>query len=91
MGKLIIDQYTYAHFAIGVTIFFMGVKLRTWIIMHLLFELLSNTNEGINFIEKYTKFWTGGKTKQDSLINSMTDSLAAFLGWLSAYYINEFF
>ena len=35
---LFIDQYSYLHFASGIIAYFWGVKLKLWIILHVLYE-----------------------------------------------------
>ena len=52
MGKYIFDQFTFLHFSVGVIIYFWGINLSTWVIIHTLFEILENTNYGMFFINK---------------------------------------
>ena len=88
MGKLLFDQYTYLHFAVGIIAYFWGIKLLGWIFIHLSFEIIENTQYGINFINNYLYFWPGGKPKPDTIINIVGDNVGALLGWLSAYYLD---
>ena len=89
MGNRTFDQYTYLHFAVGVIVYFWNISLFNWIVLHSIFELLENTQLGIHVINKYVVFWPGGKPKSDTIINSTGDTLAAILGWLSAYYLDQ--
>ena len=69
MGNKLIDQYSYLHFSVGVIFYFWGFTLRNWIIIQILFEILENTNIGIQLINK-TNIWPGGgKIKSDYTIN----------------------
>jgi hypothetical protein len=89
MGHLYFDQYTYLHFAVGIVVYFWNISLLNWFILHTIFEILENTQMGINIINKYIVFWPGGKPKSDSIINSVGDTFGAILGWLSAYYLDK--
>ncbi len=89
MGKSIIDQYTYLHFATGIMSYFWGVSFVHLIILHTLFEIIENTAIGIKFINKYFTFWPGGKAYPDNIINRVGDTLGAIVGWGSAYYLDK--
>ena len=43
MGKNIIDQYSYLHFAVGIILFYWDIDLITAIILHTIFEIVENT------------------------------------------------
>ena len=90
MGKRNLDQFTYLHFASGIIAYFWGVSLSTWMIFHFAFEMAENTGMGMMVINKYLKFWPGGKPHADSLVNIVGDNIDAALGWMSAYYLDEF-
>ena len=89
MGNKLLDQYSYLHFCVGVIAYFWNIKIGTWIILHLLFEISENTQFGMNIINKYITFWPGGKPKADSITNIIGDNIAAYLGWYSAYLIDN--
>ena len=89
MGKKLLDQYSYLHFAVGIVIYFWGINLKNWFILHVIFEIVENSNLGMNLINNYIKFWPGGKPKSDSLLNMTGDTIAGMLGWISAYYIDN--
>jgi len=89
MGKQLFDQYTYLHFAVGIVVYFWNISLTSWIILHIIFELLENTHMGINIIQKYIPLWPGGKIKPDSTINMIGDIFGGIIGWISAYYLDN--
>ena len=89
MGLLVFDQYTYLHFASGIMSYYWGLSLTTWMVIHLLFELIENSQPGINLINTYLFFWPGGKPKADSKMNIVGDNIGAFLGWYSAYLLDK--
>jgi hypothetical protein len=89
MGYQYFDKYTYLHFAVGVVVYFWNISLPNWIILHTIFEILENTQMGMNIINQYIVFWPGGKQHSDSNVNIVGDTLGATLGWLSAYYLNK--
>lgn len=81
MGKLLFDQYTYLHFAVGIVLYFWNVSLKKVIIYHSLFEFLENTELGIDFINNYFLIWPGGKPERNYLLNSIGDTIGIILGW----------
>jgi len=81
MGLYPIDQYTLLHFAVGIVIYFFGMSLRTWVILHTVFEILENTHPGILTLRRLY-FWPGGKSEADTIINSAVDTIASMLGWM---------
>lgn len=85
MGLNFIDQYSYLHFASGIIAYFFDISLLYWLIIHTVFEIMENTENGIFIINKYLTFWPGGKPYKDSFINSVGDTLFSILGWYSAY------
>jgi hypothetical protein len=88
MGARLFDKYTYLHFGTGIVIYYWGVSLMWWLLLHTLFELVENTPQGVHFIDNYLKIWPGGKLKPDTFTNSLGDTIGAILGWLSAHYVN---
>jgi hypothetical protein len=89
MGKYIIDQYSLLHFASGIIAYFWNISLTNWIIIHVLFEYLENTDTGMNIINKI-KLWPGGKPHPDSYINSLFDNIFSILGWIVSYYADKY-
>lgn len=85
MGQQLFDQYTYLHFCVGVVVYFWGVKLSHWIVLHVMFELVENSTSGMHFINNYLPFWPGKKPAADRPINILGDNIGAIAGWLSAY------
>lgn len=88
MGKFLFDQYSSLHFASGIIAYFWGIKFYNWILFHLLFEIIENTELGISIINKYITFWPGGKPCADSISNIIGDNISAYLGWIFAYYLD---
>jgi len=90
MGQNIFDQYTYLHFSVGIIMYFLGFSLIWTIILHIIFEFVENTTEGIDFINKYLLwFWPGGKDVPDSCLNSVGDTIGIITGWITAKYLDD--
>lgn len=89
MGNYLFDQYTYLHFSVGIIFYFWGINFNVSLIIHTLFEIIENTQFGINLINKYLFFWPGGKPKSDSIKNIIGDTIGFIIGWLSAYYLDK--
>lgn len=90
MGEKFMDQYSLLHFAVGIVVYFWGISITIWIIIHMIFEWVENTPYGMMVINKYLKGnWTGGKNYSDSLINIIGDNIFAGIGWAVAYYIDQ--
>ena len=90
MGYQLFDKYTYLHFAMGIVAYFWNISLPNWLILHTIFEIVENTQMGMNIINNYIVLWPGGKQNSDSIINIVGDTLGAALGWLSAYYFSRY-
>ena len=88
MGIHFLDQYTYLHFAVGIIVYFWNISLLNLFILHVIFEMLENTQMGIYVINKLL-FWPGGKSKPDTIINSIGDTTGSLIGWISAYYLDN--
>jgi hypothetical protein len=86
---LFIDQYSYLHFASGIIAYFWGIKLKLWVILHILYEIIENLDIMIYMINEYITIWPGEKTGPDPLINRIGDILFGILGWLSSYYLDK--
>lgn len=91
MGKNIFDQYSLLHFATGIIFYFWGFSLKAWFLLHLFFEIIENTPQGINFINNYFNgIWPGGKPYSDNFINIVSDNIFAVLGWIFAYLVDYY-
>ena len=90
MGNKFIDQYSLLHFAVGIVVYFWDISLLSWFVLHTIFELIENTQQGIYFINNYITWWQGGKPRPDSIINSIGDTIFSLLGWVIAYYTDQF-
>ena len=80
MGKELVDRYTLLHFATGVVAYHWGVSEKVFLGVHVTFEVLENTAEGMRLINRFP-YWPGGKTHADSFINMVGDTLGAWAGW----------
>ena len=90
MGNRLFDQYTYLHFASGIIAYFWGLRLKTLIILHVIFEIIENTQTAMALINKYIYIFSPmRKNYPDSLINMVGDTIGAIIGWLSAYYLDK--
>ncbi len=90
MGTQFADQYTLLHFAVGITAYFWNISLPLFLVIHTAFELIENTSQGMNIINRYFTLWPGGKPNPDTLINQIGDTTGALLGWISAYILDTF-
>ena len=90
MGNKFIDQYSLLHFAVGIVVYFWDISLLSWFVLHTIFELIENTQQGIYFINNYITWWPGEKPRPDSIINSIGDTIFSLLGWVIAYYTDQF-
>ena len=86
---MFVDQYSYLHFATGIIMYFWGVRLWIWILIHVLYEIFENLEEVVYIINKYITIWPGGKCMADTQINRIGDVVFGTLGWLSASYIDN--
>ena len=94
MGKAMLDQYSLLHAAVGVISYFWGLPLWLTVVGHVLFELLENTQTGMNIINGLRigghALWPGGKPFADSAVNSVGDTMATLAGWLLAAWLDDF-
>jgi len=86
MGFKFTDRYSLLHFASGIIAYYWGISFATWFIIHLLYEYLENTKQGMKIINKI-KLWPGGKEKADTILNSIGDQFYGLLGWLFTFFI----
>ena len=92
MGNKFYDQYSLLHFSVGVVAYFIGIPLIIWNVIHILFEIVENTDFGIRFINKYLLwFWAGGKDKPDKVINNIGDIVFGALGWIISYELDSLY
>ncbi len=91
MGKYFFDQYSILHMASGVLAFFWGLSFKQWFWLHILFEVVENTQYGMNFINNYLTMWPGGKPEADSLLNSVGDQVFGMIGWIIANELDKIY
>ena len=92
MESQLFDQYTYLHFAMGIILYFWGLSLTSWFIIHSLYEYIEITQFGTYIINKYFgAIWPGGgKHKAEKFFNNgLGDTIASILGWLSANLLDK--
>lgn len=83
------DQYSLLHLASGIIAFFWGMSLPFWIALHIAFELFENSDWGMDFVNRFSKwwFWPGDKNYPDGFVNSMLgDNFFAIIGWFVGFY-----
>ena len=81
MGEFFLDKYSILHFSVGCLWQYFNLSLNNLIIMHILFEIIENTENGMYFINNYITFWPGGKPKADTIKNSFGDILSSIIGF----------
>ncbi len=84
MGVHFTDKFSLLHFASGIVAQYWSVSFLLWFVIHLIYEYLENTAQGMFLINNVT-LWPGGKNRADSFVNSVGDQTYALLGWLFAY------
>jgi hypothetical protein len=90
MGIHFTDKYSLLHFASGIIAYYWSISFVLWFIIHLLYEYIENTEQGMKIINKI-KIWPGGKEESDKILNSIGDQFYALLGWVFTYFILTFF
>ena len=90
MGTYFTDKYSLLHFANGVIAYYWNISFILWFILHLLYEYIENTQQGIKIINKI-KLWPGGKENPDTIINNIGDQFYGMLGWIFTYFILDFY
>jgi hypothetical protein len=89
MGHRFADQYSLLHASVGVISYFWSVPFLLGLIIHTIFEVVENTNQGMRFIQRYLSlFWPGGKDEPDAIINRIGDTVFFSGGWLLAAWLN---
>ncbi len=89
MGYAFTDKFSLLHFATGIIAYFWGVSLSLWFLLHGMFEIIENTEQGVRFIDTNVPLWPGGKQSSDTLVNMVGDQIYAILGWGLAYMIDS--
>jgi len=89
MGKNLIDKYSYLHYSVGIIFYYYKIPFNISLLIHIIFEFLENTKDGMYIINKYLKFWPGGKQSKDTYINSIFDTIFFCIGWYTAFLISK--
>jgi hypothetical protein len=90
MGVHFTDAFSLLHLASGIVVYYWGMPFTTWFIVHAIFEIAENTRPGMRFIRS-VKLWPGGKSRADSVLNSLGDQFYSCVGWGIAYYFTKLF
>jgi len=85
MGKLFYDKFSLLHLASGIIAYYWNIPFIHWFIIHAIFEIIENTDQGVHFIDTYLKIWPGGKKSPDTYLNSVGDQIFSIIGWLIPY------
>ena len=83
MGTTLVDEYSFLHFASGAIAYYWGITAFWLFIIHTLFEFIENTDIGMRVINNFP-IWPGGKSHPDNLLNRLSDTMFAMLGWLTS-------
>lgn len=86
MGRVFTDKFSLLHFACGIIVYYWGMSVVVWFIIHGLFEILENTQTGMKYINMIS-LWPGGKDEKDTVINSIGDQFYGLVGWFCAWAI----
>jgi hypothetical protein len=88
MGILFTDKFSLLHLASGIIAYYWRFSFLVWFVAHAAFELIENTQHGMQVIRLF-KMWPGGKSHADSVLNSVGDHFYACIGWVIAYYFTK--
>lgn len=89
MGQYIFDQYSLLYLATGIFAYFWGFSWIIILVVHIVFELVENTPQGIRFINNNLPFWPGGKPRADSIINQISDTAMTMVDWFLSRYADS--
>ena len=89
MGYNMFDQYSFLHFCIGAILYYWQVPFNVALAIHIAFELLENTPQGMQlinalFVRQGMFGWPGGKDRADAGINMVGDNISFAVGWYVA-------
>lgn len=80
MGRNFIDRFSLLHLATGIISYYWGISESVFLVGHVAFEFLENTDTGMRTINAFP-YWPGGKTHADSYLNMVGDTLSGWAGW----------
>lgn len=86
--KFFYDQFSWAHLAAGIIVYYMGITFEQWFWLHLLFEIVENGSMSRKMAQKYIPKFGWDSPIQDTIINTIGDQVFAIIGWLIAYFVN---
>lgn len=73
------DQWMWLHMAVGACAHWVGVKEGVYVSMHVVYELLSNTETGMEVLREIP-FWPP-KEEKDEVLNMVGDPFWGWIGW----------
>tara|TARA_R110002074_G_scaffold360335_1_gene533084 strand:- start:482 stop:760 length:279 start_codon:yes stop_codon:yes gene_type:complete len=88
MGIKFTDNYSFLHFSVGAVLYYWNLSIENLIIIHTIFEILENTQQGMKIIQGFP-LWPGGKQHADSYMNMLGDTIWVILGWTVARILNN--
>ena len=90
MGTQCFDQFSLLHGAVGVIFYFWGISFWWWMLIHILYEIIENTSQGMMIINHYFTWWPGGKEFADAWVNNMGDLFSGAMGWWIASLLDRY-
>ena len=90
MGDTIFDKYSFLHMGSGAVAYWLGFGVHLWFFLHFMFEVVENTETGMQFINEKLTWWPGGKDHPDDSINVLGDNISAVVGWWLAKKLNKY-
>lgn len=52
MGINFVDRFSLLHMSVGIVFYYWGIDLRTFVLLHMLFEYVENTSFGMAVINE---------------------------------------
>lgn len=89
MGIYWIDQFSLLHMAVGIIFYFWNVSWQMTLFLHIVYEWIENTEEGMLIINRLW-VWPGGKPYADTMTNRISDTLFCLIGWWIASLADQF-
>lgn len=95
MGYRLFDQYSILHLSVGIITYFWNISFIFGFIIHFIFEMIENTDKGVEYINKYIIepgyfSWPGGKHKPDTITNIVGDNMFFAIGWILAWFLDYY-
>ena len=85
MNRHFFDEWLWLHVAVGFLGYSVGLSEIHYVLAHSVYELLSNTETGMNFVNKIP-LWPN-KPEIDSMENIIADPFWGWVGWRLGKYV----